>query len=115
MILCRRQGRLLAFSLFYRWRDSLYGRLAGFDYAATASTDAYFNLAFYIPLPLALDEKLRQIKVGMASWKAKVMRGATLDPGLSPKPSSRGRATARPNGGPRSFRAGWTGAGLALA
>jgi predicted N-acyltransferase len=80
VLLCRRQGRLVAFSLFYRWRDRLYGRLAGFDYAATAGTDAYFNLAFYIPLQLALDENVRQLKLGMASWKAKAMRGASFDP-----------------------------------
>lgn len=80
VLLCRRRGRLVAFSLFYRWRDRLYGRLAGFDYTATAGSDAYFNLAFYIPIQLALDENLRQIKLGMASWKAKVMRGASLDP-----------------------------------
>jgi hypothetical protein len=80
VLLCRRQGRLVAFSLFYRWRDCLYGRLAGFDYTATAGSDAYFNLAFYLPIQLALDENLSQIKLGMASWRAKVMRGASLDP-----------------------------------
>ncbi|MFZ0995130.1 MAG: GNAT family N-acetyltransferase [Candidatus Dormiibacterota bacterium] len=80
VLLCRRQGRLVAFSLFYRWRDRLYGRLAGFDYAATAGADAYFNLAFYLPLQLALDENVKQLKLGMASWKAKVMRGASFDP-----------------------------------
>jgi predicted N-acyltransferase len=80
VLLCRRQGQLVAFSLFYRWRDSLYGRLAGFDYAATAGSDAYFNLAFYIPIQLALDENLKQVKLGMASWRAKAMRGAALDP-----------------------------------
>lgn len=80
VILCRRQGRLVAFSLFYRWRDCLYGRLAGFDYPAIAGSDAYFNLAFYIPIQLAIDENLTQIKLGMASWRAKVMRGAALDP-----------------------------------
>ena|GEM_PF-1197924 len=80
VFLCKRQGRLVAFSLFYRWRDSLYGRLAGFDYAATAGTDAYFNLAFYIPIQLALEENLKRLKLGMASWRAKAMRGAALDP-----------------------------------
>jgi len=80
VFLCKRQGRLVAFSLFYRWRDRLYGRLAGFDYTATGGTDAYFNLAFYLPLQLALDESVKQLKLGMASWKAKAMRGASFDP-----------------------------------
>jgi hypothetical protein len=80
VLLCRRQGRPVAFSLFYRWGDRLYGRLAGFDYSATAGTDVYFNLAFYLPLQLALDENVKQLKLGMASWKAKAMRGASFDP-----------------------------------
>lgn len=80
VLLCRLRGRLVAFSLFYRWGNRLYGRLAGFDYPATAGTDAYFNLAFYMPLQLALDENVKQLKLGMASWKAKAMRGASFDP-----------------------------------
>ncbi|HVB14107.1 MAG TPA: GNAT family N-acetyltransferase [Candidatus Dormibacteraeota bacterium] len=80
VILCRRQDQLVGFALFYSWRDCLYGRLAGFDYPATADTGAYFNLAFYLPLQLALEEGLAQLKLGMASWRAKALRGAHFDP-----------------------------------
>lgn len=80
VILCRQRGRLVGFSLLYSWQGALYGRLAGFDYRATAQSDAYFNLGFYLPLQLALEEGLDQFKLGMATWKAKVLRGASLDP-----------------------------------
>ncbi|MGH7643525.1 MAG: GNAT family N-acetyltransferase [Candidatus Dormibacteria bacterium] len=80
VLLCRRQGRLVGFSLLYRWGGVLYGRLAGFDYRATVDTDAYFNLAFYPPLQLALDEGLDRLHLGMATWRAKTLRGASLDP-----------------------------------
>ncbi len=80
MVLCRRRGRLVGFTLQYSWHGSLYGRLVGFDYAATARTDAYFNLAFYLPLQIALEEGLGWLNLGMATWRAKVLRGASLDP-----------------------------------
>lgn len=80
VIVCRRGDRLVGFSLLYSWAGTLYGRLVGFDYAATAGSDAYFSLAFYLPIQLAIDERLRHLKLGMASWKPKVLRGASLDP-----------------------------------
>ncbi|HUY57183.1 MAG TPA: GNAT family N-acetyltransferase [Candidatus Micrarchaeaceae archaeon] len=80
VILCRRQSQLVGFSLLYRWRGSLYARLAGFDYAAASGSDAYFNLAFYLPIQLALDERSDRIELGMATWQAKTLRGASLDP-----------------------------------
>ncbi|MGC2192422.1 MAG: peptidogalycan biosysnthesis protein [Candidatus Dormiibacterota bacterium] len=80
VVLCRQRGRLVGFSLLYSWQGALYGRLAGFDYRATAQSDAYFNLAFYLPLQLALEERLGRLNLGMATWTAKVLRGASLDP-----------------------------------
>jgi hypothetical protein len=80
VILCRQRGRLVGFSLLYSWQGSLYGRMAGFDYQATAQSDAYFNLAFYLPLQLALEEGLGRLNLGMATWRAKVLRGASMDP-----------------------------------
>jgi len=132
VILCRRRGRLAGFSLLFSWRGSLYGRLAGFDYPATAGTDAYFNLAFYLPLQMALDEDLSRLRLGMATWKAKTLRGARLDPAWTiacPPPSVRGawtRVTRAQGDGPSQWWAEqfprqadwegdwrWTRAGLA--
>ncbi|MGH7641373.1 MAG: GNAT family N-acetyltransferase [Candidatus Dormibacteria bacterium] len=80
VLLCHRGRRLVAFTLHYRWKGELYGRLAGFDYSATAGSDAYFNLAFYEPLRMALEEGLREFHLGMATWRAKALRGANFDP-----------------------------------
>lgn len=80
VLLCRRRGRIAGFSLLFQWGDTLYGRLAGFDYRATAGTAAYFNLCFHLPLELAADRGLRRLHLGMASWRAKVLRGADFDP-----------------------------------
>ncbi|HEY6539248.1 MAG TPA: GNAT family N-acetyltransferase [Candidatus Dormibacteraeota bacterium] len=131
VILCRRGRRLVAFALFYAWNGALYGRLAGFDYQETPGTDAYFNLAFYLPIQLALDEGLTRLRLGMASWRAKVLRGARLDPAWSlacPPPAVRGAwarvARAEGDGSSRWWRdqfprqidwttdPGWTRQGL---
>ncbi|MGH7691566.1 MAG: peptidogalycan biosysnthesis protein [Candidatus Dormibacteria bacterium] len=80
VLLCRERGRLVGFALFYSWEGTLYGRLAGFDYDRSTASAAYFNLAFYLPLQLALDERLGRLHLGMASWRTKVLRGAALDP-----------------------------------
>ncbi len=80
VLLCRRRGRAVGFSLLYSWGGRLYGRLAGFDYEETLGSDAYFNLAFYEPLELALREGLRSFHLGMATWAAKALRGAAFDP-----------------------------------
>jgi len=92
VLLCRRGGQLVAFSLLYRWGDTLVGRLAGFDYQATANTDAYFTLAFYKPIELAVEERVQRLSLGMASWRPKALRGASFDPAWTlacPPPSLR--------------------------
>lgn len=93
VLLCRDQGRAVGFSLLYRWEEVLYGRMAGFDYQAVGRSDAYFNLAFYDPVRLGYELEMRRYHLGMAAWKAKVMRGATLEPAwilVWPPPRVRG-------------------------
>ncbi len=80
VLICRREGRPAGFTLFYRWGDTLYGRAAGFDYQEVAGTAAYFNLAFYLPLEHAMRTGARTLHLGLASWQAKVVRGARLEP-----------------------------------
>lgn len=95
VLLCRRGGRAVGFTLFYRWGEVLYGRAAGFDYPEVEGSAAYFNLAFYLPLEHALATHARQLHLGLASWQAKAMRGARLEPSwlwIVP---------------PRRWRAGW--------
>ena len=80
VLICRRGERPVGFTLFYRWGDTLYGRAAGFDYQEVADTAAYFNLAFYLPLEHAIRTGARELHLGLASWQAKVGRGARLEP-----------------------------------
>lgn len=80
VLLCRRDGRLVAFTLLYRWDDTLYARLAGFDYEQVAGSAAYFNLAFYEPVQLAIETGATSLHLGMASWKPKAFRGAVFEP-----------------------------------
>lgn len=107
VLLCRRGGRLVAFTLLYRWDDTLYARLAGFDYEHVAGSAAYFNLAFYQPIRLAIETGATSLHLGMASWQAKALRGAEFEPQwivVWPPPRTSGawrRAAAREsaNGG----------------
>lgn len=80
VLLCWRRDRPVGFTCFFRWGDTLYGRAAGFDYDAVAGAAAYFNLAFYRPIAHAIATGARRIHLGLASWEAKVLRGARLDP-----------------------------------
>lgn len=77
---CRREGRMVAFSACYEWEGDLYSRLAGFDYAETEGSAAYFNLGYYLPIRHAVMRDLRSVWWGPAAFDAKLHRGAHLDP-----------------------------------
>lgn len=77
---CRRDGDLLGFSLVYRWHDALHVRMAGFDYPRLAEAFEYFNLTVYLPIDHAFRHGLREVHLGMESYRAKVLRGAELAP-----------------------------------
>ena len=55
-------------------------RQPGFGTVARTDTAAYFNLAFYLPLEHAIRTGARTLHLGLASWQAKVVRGARLEP-----------------------------------
>ncbi|MET7685064.1 GNAT family N-acetyltransferase [Streptomyces sp. NPDC005423] len=77
---CRRDGDLLGFCLVYRWHDALHVRMAGFDYPRLAGAFEYFNLTTYLPIDHAYRYGLREVHLGMESYRAKVLRGAELVP-----------------------------------
>ncbi len=80
VLLCTRDGRPVGFTLFVGWQGTWYGRAAGFDYEAVRGSAAYFTLAFYRPIALAIAEGVSRIHLGLAAWEAKVLRGARLEP-----------------------------------
>ncbi|WP_326770621.1 GNAT family N-acetyltransferase (plasmid) [Streptomyces sp. NBC_01591] len=73
-------GRLLGGNVSFVWRDSLYFRVAGFDYDRTGKANEYFNAVFYGPVKYMEQEGLKTLHVGLASLEAKVRRGASLHP-----------------------------------
>ncbi|MFJ5631805.1 GNAT family N-acetyltransferase [Streptomyces goshikiensis] len=73
-------GRLVAFSLMYQFGDALYARAAGFDYTRTEKAFAYYALCYYLPIEHMHRQGLRELHLGMETYKAKVARGAVLSP-----------------------------------
>jgi predicted N-acyltransferase len=73
-------GRLVAAMLSYRWRDCLYVRLVGFDYARLRGAMEYFNVTYYEPIRFAGRHGLARLHLGPASHEAKILRGAQLSP-----------------------------------
>jgi predicted N-acyltransferase len=64
----------------YRWRSTLYGRLAGFDYPRLRDAREYFNLAYYEPIEYCRTDGTERLHAGVASWQAKGFRGAIMRP-----------------------------------
>ncbi|WP_225095341.1 GNAT family N-acetyltransferase [Streptomyces sp. CoH27] len=80
---CRRDGDLLGFSLVYPWHDALHVRMAGFDYPRPAGAFEYFNLTTYLPIGHAYRHGLREVHLGVESYRAKLLRGAVLAPTIT--------------------------------
>ncbi|WP_197085008.1 GNAT family N-acetyltransferase [Saccharothrix sp. ST-888] len=80
---CRLEGELVAFALVYRWHDALYVRMAGFDYERLVDAFEYFNLTAYLPIDHAYRHGVREVHLGMESYRAKLLRGAELEPLLT--------------------------------
>ena len=106
VVAARRGGRLVAFALFYQWRDSLNLRMVGFDYDALPGAFEYFTVAFYEPIRYAYANGLRRIQLGRESYQAKVRRGGRLrplwavlraDPATAPTPGAGAADTRRGN------------------
>lgn len=78
--LCRREGQPIAFSLFLEWQQVLYGRVIGLDYEAVGKSNAYFNVAYHLPVRDALARRLRAIEFGPGTYEVKLRRGARPEP-----------------------------------
>lgn len=64
----------------YRWRTTLYVRVAGFDYDRLRHGHEYFNVVLYGPLQYVAREGMSHLHLGPGSWEAKGYRGAILRP-----------------------------------
>lgn len=79
-IVMYRGGNPIAGALFIEHEQTLYMRQAGFDYEQTGSGFEYFNLAYYEMVRHAFNNGFTNIDYGMATYRAKIARGATVEP-----------------------------------
>jgi hypothetical protein len=59
---------------------ALYMRSAGFDYARLRNACEYFEALFYSPIEYAYAHGLHEVWLGPSGYKAKVLRGANVEP-----------------------------------
>jgi predicted N-acyltransferase len=74
------RGELCGFLVILRWRDELYTRHAGFDYAAQGRLPVYFGVVFYEPIAYAIRERLRSIDYTILAEETKASRGCDQEP-----------------------------------
>jgi uncharacterized protein len=80
VLTCEDNSEIAGIAVFYRWRATLYGRIAGFDYSRLRDAYEYFNVTTYAALRYAGNAGLRRFHMGIGSWEAKAYRGAELRP-----------------------------------
>lgn len=80
VLLLKLGERVVGGVLLFLWEDTIYARSAGFDYEVTGKCFEYFNLVFYEPIRFAIENGYKHIDLGMASYRAKLARGARLEP-----------------------------------
>lgn len=73
-------GRMIGYAMMFAWRDTLYARVAGFDYGRLRRSYEYFNLAYYLPLRYMERHGMRRLHLGVKSMDAKARRGALVHP-----------------------------------
>lgn len=77
--LCERADRVVGFSLYLPFEQTLFGRFTGFDYEHAKSLD-YFNLTIYEPVCYAVAHGFSRLHLGIKSYEAKLLRGAVASP-----------------------------------
>ena len=83
LVLASHGGVPRAFALFLRWRDELYARHTGFDYAFQGKLPLYFEVLFYEIAARAPALGLSRIHYGVATGRAKLSRGCLPVPELA--------------------------------
>lgn len=80
VITCEDDDGIAGMAVLYRWRTTVYGRVAGFDYDRLRDGREYFNVALYGSLQHAARQGMTSLHLGAGSWEAKGYRGAVLRP-----------------------------------
>lgn len=80
LILALRDSQVVGAALFLDWEGTIYVRQAGFDYALTGHAFEYFNLVYYGIIRHAIGTGAARVDYGMATYRAKLARGAVVEP-----------------------------------
>jgi uncharacterized protein len=80
IVTCEDEGGIAGVVLLYRWRSTLYARLAGFDYDRLRDAYEYFNVVMYGPIEYAAESGASRLHLGVGSWEAKAYKGALVRP-----------------------------------
>lgn len=76
LLVARKNGKIVGFFLGLQHKDMLDAFMVGLDYSANTNLDfLYFNLGYYKPIQLAIDEKIIKIYYRYSADKAKLNRG----------------------------------------
>ncbi|MBT2365578.1 GNAT family N-acetyltransferase [Streptomyces sp. ISL-10] len=73
-------GKLVALSVMYAWRGTLYARAVGFDYEALRDAFEYYGVCYYLPIDYMSSHGLNALHLGIGSYGAKTNRGARVAP-----------------------------------
>ena len=80
VLIARKDGSIIGFSLSLQHQSTLDVYLVGFDYSSRTSTDfVYFNLAYYEPIRLAIAEGVKRIHFSINSEGLKLKRGCKVE------------------------------------
>jgi predicted N-acyltransferase len=82
VVLLEHDETVKGFGVVIEWRDQLYARMCGFDYASQGRLPLYFGL-MYEQVRHAIERGLRRIEYGVAIEEAKMSRGARRFPQYS--------------------------------
>ena len=80
LLIAKRNGKIVGFSLSLLQRDTLDVHLCGFDYDTQANTDfTYFNVVYYATIKMAIEEGIRRVHYSIKSERVKQKRGCKLE------------------------------------
>ena len=80
VFVARRDSKMVGFCLYLQHKGILDVYMCGFDYDVQMSTDyTYFNIVYYTPIRLAIEEGIKRINFSVSSERIKLKRGCKLE------------------------------------
>lgn len=79
-VMARRERRIVALCVLYRFGRALHARYYGCDYSLDDRDFRYFVLTCYESIDYAARERLGELRLSISSLRAKARRGARIEP-----------------------------------